>query len=411
MNRITGMGWCCIVALAGVWPTLTQAQFTTPTPSSAAPQFVIEQVASSEILAAGELVEFTVTVRNSGSEVADPGTATVGYSPDLTMPDGLAAFPSQGTYHWPEGRWEVGMLQPGAEAVLVLPGQISAEPLKPCAFSLAELWPDGPGENNRSQQAFATLRIPGVERCVDLVAGAPGDPWRGIWNCDDGVTVRVPVVNLGPDAAREVTVSIAQSPALLPRLVFTDARCATPGKETCRLQFLPPSNRAWESWLELGSAGYRNKTPTQLTLTVSIAGPDVELEPGNEEGTRRVTVNPPDACPDFDLDLSVPLSAGCFIATAAWGSPLDPHVHSLRRFRDRVLLRNAPGRALVSLYYRFSPPLADYIAARPAARAVARAILWPLVYAIERPWQCLLLAVSLAGGACGARRRHIAGRS
>ena len=392
MKRITGMGWCCIVALAAVWPTLSRAQF------------VIEQVASTEILAAGALVEFTVMVRNTGSEAADPGTATVSYSPDLAMPDGLAAFPSQGTFHWPEGQWEVGMLQPGAEAVLVLPGQISAEPLKPCAFSLAELWPHGPGENKRSQQAFATLRAPGVERCVDLVAGAPGDPSRGIWNCDDGVTVRVPVVNLGPDAAREVTISIAQSPALLPRLVFTDTRCATPGEATCRLQFLPPSNRSWESWLELRSAAYRNNTPTQLTLTVSIAGPDVDLVPENEEGTRLLTIHPPAACPDFDLDLSV--APGCFIATAAWGTPLDPHVRSLRRFRDRVLLRTAPGRALVSLYYRFSPPLAEYIAARPAARVVARAVLWPLVCAIERPWQCLLLAVGLAGGAWAARRRR-----
>ncbi|MCL2326832.1 MAG: MXAN_2562 family outer membrane beta-barrel protein [Proteobacteria bacterium] len=67
----------------------------------------------------------------------------------------------------------------------------------------------------------------------------------------------------------------------------------------------------------------------------------------------------------------------CFIATAAWGSTQDPHVSMLRRFRDEVLMPTAFGRAFVETYYSLSPPLAHFIGQYPAARAVARTMLWP----------------------------------
>lgn len=69
----------------------------------------------------------------------------------------------------------------------------------------------------------------------------------------------------------------------------------------------------------------------------------------------------------------------CFIATAAYGSPMEPQVKILREFRDRYLLTNPPGRALVSLYYTYSPPLADFIASHNQLRAVVRCCLTPLI--------------------------------
>ena len=72
---------------------------------------------------------------------------------------------------------------------------------------------------------------------------------------------------------------------------------------------------------------------------------------------------------------------GCFIATAAWGSRLEPHVRVLREFRDSFLMACPPGRWLVSRYYYFSPPVAGLIAGHPRLRAPVRAALLPLVAA------------------------------
>jgi YVTN family beta-propeller protein len=47
---------------------------------------------------------------------------------------------------------------------------------------------------------------------------------------------------------------------------------------------------------------------------------------------------------------------GCFIATAAYGSSMEPDVTILRRFRDTYLLSFGPGYFFVNAYYRHSPP-------------------------------------------------------
>jgi hypothetical protein len=70
----------------------------------------------------------------------------------------------------------------------------------------------------------------------------------------------------------------------------------------------------------------------------------------------------------------------CFIATAAYGSPLEAHVMALRHFRDRFLMTNRLGTWFVHTYYRLSPPLANWIFRHPTARAVVRGALWPLVW-------------------------------
>ncbi|MDB9822916.1 hypothetical protein OAC89_04370 [Deltaproteobacteria bacterium] len=69
----------------------------------------------------------------------------------------------------------------------------------------------------------------------------------------------------------------------------------------------------------------------------------------------------------------------CFIATAAYGSLMEPHVMVLREFRDAFLLTNSFGKAFVETYYEHSPPLADFIAKHDVLRTAVRWSLLPLV--------------------------------
>lgn len=63
----------------------------------------------------------------------------------------------------------------------------------------------------------------------------------------------------------------------------------------------------------------------------------------------------------------------CFIATAAYGTPLHRDVRLFRAFRDDVLMKSWPGRLLVEAYYALSPTLADAIQKRPALKSWVRA--------------------------------------
>jgi hypothetical protein len=73
--------------------------------------------------------------------------------------------------------------------------------------------------------------------------------------------------------------------------------------------------------------------------------------------------------------------SGCFIATAAYGTPVVQDVQILREFRDEYLLTNPPGQALVNIYYRVSPPVADFITDHPGLKPIVRAGLIPAVAA------------------------------
>lgn len=69
----------------------------------------------------------------------------------------------------------------------------------------------------------------------------------------------------------------------------------------------------------------------------------------------------------------------CFVATAAYGSPMGEEISSLRRFRDRHLMTNEAGRGLVAAYYELGPYFADAIRDDDDARQTVRQILAPVI--------------------------------
>lgn len=157
---------------------------------------------------------------------------------------------------------------------------------------------------------------------------------------------------------------------------------------------------------------------TQLTAAITAA--DVA-----SSGTFNVTVfnsspagGTSTALP-FTVNLLVPGGGGggggCFIATAAFGTPLEKHVSILREFRDRCLLTTSAGRAFVNFYYKVSPPIAGKIAQHEGLRFITRCSLMPLVgmaylmvtYGVAATLASVLALLLLTGSAVLMIRRKV----
>jgi len=94
--------------------------------------------------------------------------------------------------------------------------------------------------------------------------------------------------------------------------------------------------------------------------------------------------------------------SGCLIATAAFGSELTPQVQYLRDFRDNYIMSTASGSAFMnafnSVYYSFSPQVADYEREQPWLQATVKAGLYPLFGILMASES----AYSAVGGEAGA---------
>jgi hypothetical protein len=101
----------------------------------------------------------------------------------------------------------------------------------------------------------------------------------------------------------------------------------------------------------------------------------------------------------------------CFVATAAYGSSMEPKIQTFRDFRRQFLLLNPWGRKFVYTYNKYGPIAAHWISEHEWARTASRAALWPLwgfaklslKWGLERAiLALLLLIVVLAAGFAGA---------
>ena len=76
-------------------------------------------------------------------------------------------------------------------------------------------------------------------------------------------------------------------------------------------------------------------------------------------------------------------SSGCFIATAAYGTPFAKEIDVLRNWRDDFLEASYPGRLFIRTYYSLSPPVADNISESDGKRKIVRTALSPIVKVLK----------------------------
>jgi hypothetical protein len=71
--------------------------------------------------------------------------------------------------------------------------------------------------------------------------------------------------------------------------------------------------------------------------------------------------------------------SGCYIATAAYGTPMAQEVKTLYDFRDLILFKSKAGTRFVALYYRFSPSLSMVIKRYNFLKMISRLLLKPVI--------------------------------
>ena len=110
----------------------------------------------------------------------------------------------------------------------------------------------------------------------------------------------------------------------------------------------------------------------------TIADVEAAITPITMHNNYEITAN-------FEENSPFPNPAGgCFIATAAYGTPTAEQIDVLREFRDIVLLESTTGSQFVALYYQLSPPVADFISGSSFLRTLVRELLIdPIVWVVE----------------------------
>jgi len=364
---------------------------------AAAPDIALQMTVDTAVPTAGQPVQFTVTASNVGADAASDVQVTDKLPAELKIPTGLAAFPSTGTYDAATGIWAVGSLAAGANATLVIPAVIAVPTQPPCSVNVAvsNLALDTHASNNR---AVAAVKRSVADRCVDVsvrtaVSIVPPCSTARHFELD------VYVANAGPDDASTVYIDLTQVPASVPGIRFSSAGC------TATRCTVPSIGAGSEVTLKLVSDDFHNKQQRTGTFGFAVSSSGTDYLTGNNQ-----TSATGDILVFTDCSELVPNGAfavGCFIATAAYGSALEPHVMALREFRDRYLQRTELGRSFIHFYYRHSPPIAAVIAQHEWLRFLVRILLTPLVLTIAYPLRALALMMLGATILIGWRRRVV----
>jgi hypothetical protein len=129
-------------------------------------------------------------------------------------------------------------------------------------------------------------------------------------------------------------------------------------------------------WYDYSEHTTFNDDRKSITLEVKDGGF------GDSDGLANGIIVDPGGISSGDSSSSSSLGSnvlGCFIGTASFESRFEKHVKLLRRFRDVYLMPNRIGRSFVNAYYKYSPPMADFIAKHDILRTAVRWCLTPLI--------------------------------
>jgi hypothetical protein len=308
----------------------------------------------------------SVTVTLDGSKSTDPESGVISYlwtqtsGPSVTLSDSTAMQPT--------------FVSPPVD----IAGTI-------LAFNLTV---EDVGSLQTSSTVSVTVNDNGITGFPDNVLTTTtfsGDP-IGIIENNGGVFTVLDTID-----PSSITVTPDKPEDLILGLIDINVKVASPGETTTVTVYLStpaPDGYKWykysssNGWIDYSANAVFNDTRDEVTLTLTDGGL------GDDDNEANGVIVDPSGLGTSSGSSSTSVtttagdwggSSGCFVATAAYGSLMEPHVKLLRKFRDRVLLAHPAGKTFVRLYYTYSPPLADFIAKSDALRVLVRWSLLPLV--------------------------------
>lgn len=331
--------------------------------------FELDKTVDNASPAPGNPVQFTVTLKHYGPNSSSNIEVTDRLPPGLSIPEGMPAFTSQGTYSSTSGIWAVGNLPAHGEAVLTIPAVAEPASSPTCYENVAEITEPVAAVTRHDDASNASVLAGGATYCAELSLQVSTQT-RSTNGCGIDVIIDANIQNSGPAPVYNVVVELDGNPQgrfvnapVLALVEQIEADASATSRVDWNIQCEHPAQ----------SVEYSIRLSTNTILSDNSV----------MEYSGQLNIPATGGCGGFCEQIRHGSSGGgCFIATAAYGSQLDPYVAKLRDFRDEYLLPNPFGRRVVEWYYRVSPPIAAFIAEHEALRATTRAFLTPIVIGV-----------------------------
>ncbi|MEO1580623.1 MAG: choice-of-anchor D domain-containing protein [Pseudomonadota bacterium] len=349
----------------------------------------------------GTVFDFDITVSNEGPDAASGLVVDVILPSDLTVVGASTCSSGTSCFLDAEGnfapQWAVGdiaaessvtatirvmesTMQTGVTECLVAQATASADPFDVDATNNVDTAVVGRGECGDLRITNTLVETARTENSVDFMVTAT-------------------VTNEGPDTIDPVLVNGLFAPT------FTGTFSGTPivieerslGREGC--SEIVATNGGSSARCILGPIAPGQSVSASYSFRVVIRFDFTVTSVTSVEGS-----NDPDTANNADgTVLEVPglpgtLNEACPLAVSAANTSMESDLDSLRAFRDRWLMTNAPGRVVVAFYYERVTKISPFLTEHAWARAAVRVTMKPVVFTIKHPgWTLLMVITGLAG--------------